>query len=80
MKKRNYTQIQALLPEIKAMLAEGKRGLYHNPKTILRVMQKYGLSAEICRRRKWKQMGQLVFCIKQKENPVPKGTRFFWWR
>lgn len=24
MKKRNYTQVQALLPEIKAMLAEGK--------------------------------------------------------
>ena len=24
MKKRNYTHIQALLPEIKAMLAEGK--------------------------------------------------------
>ena len=24
MKKRNYTHVQALLPEIKAMLAEGK--------------------------------------------------------
>lgn len=24
MKKRNYTQVQALLPEIKAMVAEGK--------------------------------------------------------
>ena len=32
--------------------------IYHNPKTILRVMQKYGLLAEIRRRRKWKQMGQ----------------------
>ena len=31
-------------------------GIYHNPKTILRVMQKYGLLAEIRRRRKWKQM------------------------
>ena len=36
-------------------------GIYHNPKTILRVMQKYGLLAEIRRRRKWKQMGQQVY-------------------
>lgn len=35
-------------------------GIYHNPKTILRVMQKYGLLAEIRRRRKWRQMGQQV--------------------
>ena len=35
-------------------------GIYHNPKTILRVMQKYGLLAEIRRRRKWQQMGQQV--------------------
>ena len=33
-------------------------GIYHNPKTILRVMQKYGLLAEIRRRRRWQQMGQ----------------------
>lgn len=33
-------------------------GIYHNPKTILRVMKKYGLSAEIRRRRKRQQMGQ----------------------
>lgn len=32
--------------------------IHHNPKTILRVMQKYGLLAEIRRRRKWRQMGQ----------------------
>ena len=36
-------------------------GIYHNPKTILRVMQKYGLLAEIRRRRKWQQMGQQVY-------------------
>ena len=37
-----------------------KRGIHHNPKTILRVMKKYGLLAEIRRRRKWQQMGQQV--------------------
>ena len=37
-----------------------KRGIHRNPKTILRVMEKYGLLAEICRRRKWQQMGQQV--------------------
>ena len=35
-----------------------KQGIYHNPKTILRVMKKYGLLSEIRRRRKWVQMGQ----------------------
>ena len=40
-------------------LKNSKR-IYHNPKTILRVMQKYGLLAEIRRRRKWQQMGQQV--------------------
>lgn len=37
-----------------------KRGIHRNPKTILRIMEKYGLLAEIRRRRKWKQMGQQV--------------------
>ena len=37
---------------------KGRKGIYHNPKTILRVMKKYGLLAEIRRRRKWQQMGQ----------------------
>ena len=32
-----------------------------NPKTILRVMQKYSLLAEIRRRKKWKQMSQQVY-------------------
>ena len=32
--------------------------IHHNPKTILRVMKKYGLLAEIRRRRRWQQMGQ----------------------
>ena len=35
-----------------------KRGIHHNPKTILRIMRKYDLLAEIRRRRKWIQMGQ----------------------
>ena len=37
-----------------------KRGINYNPKTILRIMKKYGLLAEIRRRRKWQQMGQQV--------------------
>lgn len=36
---------------------KGNKGIYHNPKTILRVMKKYGLLAEI-RRRRWQRMGQ----------------------
>lgn len=35
-----------------------KNGIHRNPKTILRVMKKYGLLAEIRRRRKWVHMGQ----------------------
>jgi len=37
-----------------------KRGIYRNPKTVLRVMQKYGLLSEIRRRRKYRQMGELL--------------------
>lgn len=37
-----------------------KRGIHHNPKTILRVMKKYNLLAEIRRRRKWVNMGKQV--------------------
>ena len=35
-----------------------KRGICRNPKTILRVMQKYNLLCEIRRRRKYRQMGE----------------------
>ena len=35
-------------------------GIYHNLKTILRAMKKYGLLAENRRRRKWKQMEQQI--------------------
>ena len=37
-----------------------KQGIHRNPKTILRIMEKYGLLAEIRRRRKWVNMGQQV--------------------
>ncbi len=37
-----------------------KRGIHRNPKTILRIMEKYGLLSEIRRRRKWANMGQQV--------------------
>ena len=41
-------------------LALKNKGIHHNPKTILRVMKKYNLLAEIRRRRKWVSMGQQV--------------------
>ena len=41
-------------------LALKTKGIHHNPKTILRVMRKYDLLAEIRRRRKWVNMGQQV--------------------
>ena len=36
-----------------------EKSLYLNPKTVLRVMNKYGLLSEIRRRRKYKVMGQI---------------------
>ncbi|WP_035316834.1 IS3 family transposase [Clostridium sp. MSTE9] len=35
-----------------------KRGIYRNPKTVLRIMQKYDLLAEIRRYRKYRKMGE----------------------
>lgn len=37
-----------------------EKSLYCNPKTVLRVMNKYGLLSEIRRRKKYKHMGQQV--------------------
>ena len=37
-----------------------KQGIHRNPKTILRIMKKYGLLSEIRRYRKWRQLGQQV--------------------
>ena len=37
-----------------------KQGIHHNPKTVLRVMKKYNILAEIRRPRKWVQMGQQI--------------------
>ena len=36
------------------------RNIVKNPKTVLRVMKKYGLLSEIRRRRKWVNLGQQV--------------------
>ena len=36
------------------------QGIHHNPKTVLRVMRKYGILAEIRRTRRWQSMGQQV--------------------
>ena len=35
-----------------------RQNIHHNPKTVLRIMKKYNLLAQIRRRRKWKQMGE----------------------
>ena len=37
-----------------------QQGIHHNPKTIFRIMKKYGLLSEIRRRRKWQNLGQQV--------------------
>lgn len=37
-----------------------QQGIHKNPKTVLRIMKKYGLLSEIRRPRKWKQLGQQV--------------------
>lgn len=37
-----------------------KQGIHKNPKTVLRVMKKYGSLSEIRRPRKWRQMGQQI--------------------
>jgi len=37
-----------------------KQGIYRNPKTILRIMQKYGLLSEIRRRRKYRHMSEYL--------------------
>ena len=37
-----------------------KKSLHRNPKTVLRIMQKYGLLSEIRRRKKYRVMGQQV--------------------
>ena len=36
------------------------RKIYRNPKTVLRIMKKYGLLSEIRRHRKWVNLGQQV--------------------
>lgn len=36
------------------------QNIFRNPKTVLRIMKKYGLLSEIRRRRKWQQMGQQI--------------------
>ena len=37
-----------------------RQGIHRNPKTVLRIMKKYGLLSEIRRRKKWTQMSQQV--------------------
>ena len=35
-------------------------GIHHNPKTVLRIMKKYGILSEIRRKRKWQNLGQQI--------------------
>lgn len=37
-----------------------RKKIYRNPKTVLRIMKKYGLLSEVRRRRKWVNLGQQV--------------------
>ena len=39
-------------------IALAAKGIYRNPKTVLRIMKKYNLLSEIRRRRRWVNMGQ----------------------
>ena len=52
-----------------------KRGIHRNPKTILRIMEKYGLLAEIRRRKKWQQMGQQIHKYKNLLNREFRADR-----
>ena len=36
------------------------QGMYRNPKTVLRIMKKYGILSEIRRKRKWQNLGQQI--------------------
>ena len=36
------------------------QGIHYNPKTILRIMKKYGILSEIQRKRKWQNLGQQI--------------------
>ena len=36
------------------------QGIHHNPKTVLRIMKKYGILSDIRRRRKWQNLGQQI--------------------
>lgn len=61
MKKRKYTKTgYGRNPRaVPARMVKGQ-GIYRNPKTVLRIMKKYEVLAEIRRPRKWRQMGQQV--------------------
>ena len=37
-----------------------RQGIHHDPKTVLRIMKKYGILAEIRRKRKWQNLGQQI--------------------
>jgi len=45
-----------------------RKGIKRNPKTVLRIMRKYGLLSEIRRRKKYKQMGQQIHIYENKLN------------
>ena len=51
------------------------RNIERNPKTVLRVMKKYGLLSEIRRRRKWMNLGQQVHKYKNLLNRQFRADR-----
>ncbi len=51
------------------------RNIHRNPKTVLRVMKKYGLLSEIRRRRKWVNLGQQVHKYKNHLNRQFRSDR-----
>lgn len=60
------------------------QGIHRNPKTILRIMKKYGILSEIRRKRKWQNLGQQIHRYKiystdnsLQANQTPNGLRIF---
>ena len=51
------------------------QGIHHNPKTILRVMKKYGILSEIRRKRKWQNLGQQIHRYKNLLNRQFRADR-----
>ena len=47
-----------------------KQGICRNPKTVLRIMQKYGLLSQIRRRRKYRKMGKRQISLRKNTSNI----------